>query len=452
MSRRRSINKSINQFGKQTLKPKIFNINGYQVMHIKSNTDVTRVQSIIKSGSFAENIKNSGISHLLEHLLLEAWTKCKGDCIKYWSDKGITFNAFTGGTLVSYFITGISKHNVDMINFISNITANAKFNNKMIKKSKDAVKQELLNYSNNPSWIYENVFYQRAYPNTKNGLFYIGDWSLKLKVLDSITKRDLENFYKKWYTPENMCFVIVSKMSEKSVKEMFTKYLPKSLISSDSKESRPRQKKILNFPKCKEPHPSITYVKWTDAKKTNFKVGFVSNVEPSDNEILYLDFIKDILVGDLSSYLYKILRDEMGLIYDISLSFDINYCTLLSEFNFSTNDSQSKLLLETFLTLMKDFTEGKFKDYQMNRVRDRLKMQDMETSKNTGYLAKLYGYQLIFDENFENEPKRLLGPSDIMKKIKNVSKRDIVKISKKIFNPKAIVIVYQSKKENKIIK
>ena len=51
-----------------------------------------------------ENKKNSGISHLLEHVLTESWTKCKNNCAKYWGNKGIITNASTGNTTINYYV------------------------------------------------------------------------------------------------------------------------------------------------------------------------------------------------------------------------------------------------------------------------------------------------------------------------------------------------------------
>ena len=53
-------------------------INGYKVVLVPvKNSNIIYVQSFILSGRMNENKKNSGISHLLEHVLTESWTKCK---------------------------------------------------------------------------------------------------------------------------------------------------------------------------------------------------------------------------------------------------------------------------------------------------------------------------------------------------------------------------------------
>ena len=75
---------------------KIKRINNFKVLMIPvKNTPVVYVQSFILSGYMNETPTNSGISHLLEHVLGDSWSKCNDDCAKYWGDRGIIANAST---------------------------------------------------------------------------------------------------------------------------------------------------------------------------------------------------------------------------------------------------------------------------------------------------------------------------------------------------------------------
>ena len=410
----------------------ILNINGYTVVHIHKNVKAPRVQSMIKSGSFAEKKSNSGVSHLLEHMLLDSWRKCRGDCTKYWGDKGISFNAFTGGTIVSYFINGLEKYERDMVDFICDITTGPKYDDEIIRKSKDAVREELLNYSNNPSWIMDNVFLNRLYPNKKNGLHYRDDWKLQIENLDNLDHKTIIEFFKKWYRKNNMIFSIVTKMDKHKVKEMFSKYL------------KPLKRDIKIVPSCPRPKQSITFVNWKDAKKTTFRVGFVSKITPNDDDVYYTDLIADILVGDMSSYLYHILRDKMNLIYEIDLSFETNYCNIAPIFEFSCNDKNAELLLTTFVKLMKKFLKSDYDDFQFNRAKERLLLKKYETCQNTNFLGTFYGSQVIYGRK-----NKIITPDSLMNKIDEISKEKLTKISRKFFEIDTMVIVYQARKKMK---
>lgn len=413
------------------MKPTEFNINNYTVIYIPNNTDVTMVQSFIIGGNFAEKEKESGISHLLEHVIIDGWKKCKGKCIDYWSDKGISFNAYTDNTLVSYFITGIQLYNEDMIKFISDITTNPYFNNNLISKCKDAVKEELLIYQNNPEWILDNLYNKTIYNET--GLNHNQDISLKLNVLDSLTKDNLINFFNKWYNPSNIVFTVTTKLPIDDVKQIMKKSLKKNSYKQIKYQ-------LVSFPK-----PSLQFVKYNEAKKVIFRIGFVSDIKPMDDDSIYIGLISDMLCGDLTSFLHKILRDKLNLIYGIKLTFDNNYCNIVSTFSVSCIEKNAKKLIENFINLMNIFIVGKYNDDLIKRTKYRLKMVKSETCENTNFLSNFYGNQYIMKKLVPD--KKIYSFEETNNNIQNISKKDIVRISNRLFNFDTITIAYMYKNE-----
>ena len=67
----------------------IYEINGVSVVFNKLKTSKTvRVESYINQGCFNETLNNIGISHLLEHICTDGWSKCgKSTCSEYWKKK-----------------------------------------------------------------------------------------------------------------------------------------------------------------------------------------------------------------------------------------------------------------------------------------------------------------------------------------------------------------------------
>ena len=83
----------------------ILDINDFKViLNHDKNSKTTKVVSYISHGFINETKENTGISHLLEHMVKEGWNKCseKG-CSDYWKKKGVLTNASTGQTNVKYY-------------------------------------------------------------------------------------------------------------------------------------------------------------------------------------------------------------------------------------------------------------------------------------------------------------------------------------------------------------
>ena len=79
------------------------------LLNTNKHAKTTLVESYINNGAVDENRENLGISHLLEHICTDGWSKCRNNCSEFWKKRGVILNASTGQTYVNYFIKGLPK-------------------------------------------------------------------------------------------------------------------------------------------------------------------------------------------------------------------------------------------------------------------------------------------------------------------------------------------------------
>ena len=160
-----------------------------------------------------ENRKNLDISHLLEHILTESWTKCDNNCAQYRGKTGIITNAFTSDTIINYYGKGLHQHRKEILEYIVSITTKPKIHTERISVEKKAVKEELDSEMNDPAWkigFELNKFYYKCYVGLKN----VQNFPLQIKNLEYFGKKELENYCNEIYTPANIFFVIAGKFNE----------------------------------------------------------------------------------------------------------------------------------------------------------------------------------------------------------------------------------------------
>ena len=58
-------------------KIKLYTVNGYSILLISIPSKATYVQGYIQTGFINENKTNIGLSHLVEHISVSSWKKCK---------------------------------------------------------------------------------------------------------------------------------------------------------------------------------------------------------------------------------------------------------------------------------------------------------------------------------------------------------------------------------------
>jgi len=407
-------------------------INGYKIIYINNNKPITSIFCIVNTGSVFETKTEIGLAHLIEHVLTYSWKRCKGNCNSYWSKKGVSINGETHLMHTKYSIFGSTENSESMYDYIASILTDPSFNKKTLSDSKHAVKDELLIKLNNPSWKIDDAYAKSIQDNTKyNGYSRSQDIISKIKNLDKITMQDIINFYNKWYRVNNMFLSIVTNESIDKITSYLHKYL----------KNRPKIIKMkipLNL-SCVDCSSVINRV---DAKKTTYSIGFIYN-NPDINNFMYYELIKDILLGDICSLLYTVLRDKLNLIYKISLDYIIYSTYILSTFNVDCQIINSKKLYVSLIKTLRNFVNGKFDNKLLNRSKERLNIMYINNGvSNTEDLNQFYSNQYMLTNKAD------LTMDQVHHKIQNVSKSKIVDIAKKLFNfDKTIVVCETNIKE-----
>ena len=161
-------------------------------------------------------VKNKfGLAHFLEHMLFKGTKKRKNS--KAISDEiyscGATTNAMTTYDVTGYYITTASEHIEKQLDILSDMLFNSQF--KGLKSEKDVV-------------ISENKMNETA-PDDKliilfNNLLFKGttfehDTGGLNKDIRKFTKKDVVDFYNKYYSPDNIVLSICGKVLNIIMKE-----------------------------------------------------------------------------------------------------------------------------------------------------------------------------------------------------------------------------------------
>jgi predicted Zn-dependent peptidase len=416
-------------------------INGYNITYIKCsknirgiNKDVTRIHIYVRAGMIHETEKETGIAHLLEHIILDSWVKCKGNCTKYFSKKGVLSNAHTHCDYTEYHITGLSRYDDIMYDYMSSIISKPHIDEKCLYRAKQAVTDELLNGINNRSWSLHDALFKNISDNI--GIANSSDFPKMLKNLNQINLEDILMFYRKWYRPENVFFFVIS---NKNPSGYLKKYLhhnedSKQDLGKDPKQNNVSLKTKTNYVFLSEPR----------SKKTKFLIGFTSENNIPRSDVIYYDLIKHILCTGLSSYLYLTLRDKMNLIYDIQYSYEIiksnNDIKVVSAFATSSQFKNSENLLKNFISLLNKFIKGSYDISFLNRAKQSMLVVYSEMCRSSStYVTNFYGSQMLLS----SKDDKFFDSDTSMKMNLAMTQKDLAKISRRLF--KDIVIITETK-------
>lgn len=410
-----------------SISDEIYNINGYNILLLKSNIDNITIKSFIDTGYINEDEDNLGINHLIEHVLVNSNKLCDKDCITDMNKNGITMNAYTGLNIINYFTSGIKSDLEKMVTFIIETTINYdNINDKIIEKEKKAIINELLqNYNNSLINIY-NIFNDKIY--NYYGLNNFFNYKKQIKNLDNLNEEKLKNFYLKYYN--KILFVISGNFNKHLVLDLF-----RNLLKNDKINDYEHENKIGH---CFKFIKGAYYLHDEKIKNTSIMVGFPSIIENSIKNTILLDisikYIKDISMD--------ILRAKENLIYSLDIISSMNYCGTLVQVSINTINEYSKKTLDIFGKIIKD----SFKSINEEFVKGIKKKLIFSVNKQNSE-EELTFYENIYINNLFNKCNdKIITFKEYINYYLNIDSSDIKKILQKIFDFDKMVIVYTSQK------
>jgi predicted Zn-dependent peptidase len=397
---------------KNIVVPKLHIINGYKVLFVPKGKDILHIECVIRNGFCTETKETSGINHLLEHVMVNAWKNCKTSCNDFWDSKGYYVNAVTDKTTMSYYIKGLNKEWKNMVSYIASIIDHPKITPENLKNEKNAVIEELLTFSNDPESVVNQLFNMNFYES--DGLKHADDWKLQIHNLKHLSVKDVYDIYNAQFNVQNMMFVVMGDFDLSAVKSLLHQHL-----------KHPKQGEIQQMD-CFSYQHKIIFSK-QDIENAKIVIGFPS-IE--NHNYIYLSSILSLL----HILFFNEFRTKQSLIYDIHVSSELNGCgtTIFIEFDVQTTQTEKVLVL--LFKYIRYLQKTPIKNLEGFKNQEIYKYVTNKNSIMNYYSSLLY----------KNAP--FYTKSQIIDKIKKINAKEIMTILQQLFQLDKALCVYQCKK------
>jgi len=256
-------------------------------------------------GSRLEGYGETGMAHLLEHMLFKG-TPSRPDVWKLLQDHGANFNGTTWWDRTNYFEElPASGENLD---FALALEADRMVNSKIaaedLAKEFSVVRNEFEKTENQPEIVLEDKVLATAFEWHNYGKSTIGSRS----DIERVPVENLRAFYKRYYQPDNALLIVAGKFEEKHALDLVAKYF--------GAIPRPARKLAKTW--------TVEPVQDGERQVTVRRAGDVAIVElayhglaGADPDKVAEDAIVDILTNKPSGRLYKALV-EKGIASEVS--------------------------------------------------------------------------------------------------------------------------------------
>jgi zinc protease len=287
--------------------------NGLQViLHVDRKLPVVHVNQWFHVGSKNERIGRSGFAHLFEHMMFQGSKNANKEYFTYVESAGA--NLFEGGVngttdwdRTNYFAT-VASANLETLLWLESdrlATLPDALTKEKLDNQRDVVKNERRQGLENQPYgrwvklVFENLFpYRHPYANDVIGSH---------EDLTAATLDDVKEFFKTYYTPNNLSLVIAGDFDPAEAKKLIEKYFG-TIAAGPSLDRPARGGGKLDGEKIVEVNDRVSQ------ERTYFAWHTPAFFDPGDAE---MDLINSILTDGLSSRLNK------TLIYDRQLCSDV---------------------------------------------------------------------------------------------------------------------------------
>jgi len=382
----------------------------------------------VKTGSAYEEDNEKGISHFIEHMMFKGTEKRGiGEIDREIKKLGGYNNAFTSYDATNYVIVLPSEHIEKALEIEYDAITSSVFDENELEKEREVILNELYMGLDRPY-----TFLWQKLTNLAFDVYYKDPIIGYPEVLKSMKRQDLINYYKKFYSPENIVIVISGDVNTQKTIE----YLKNTFGKIPKKGSQKilEQKNKINT--------GLKYKVYSGKIDGRYLAISFMIPEALDKDIPALEVLARVLSGSESSIFVQEIKEKKQIVDSIDT--DLFTGKFGGIFAISTLFREKKyedVLQEIFSEIEKvklygikqqDIDRTKM-DIITEEAKENMKVENI--ASNLGYFEILGNYELYYD---------------YYEKLKRITKDDLIKVANKYLNLQnaSIVFYYPEKEKN----
>lgn len=402
-------------------------------------------------GSRYEEKKINGISHFLEHMAFKGTQKRPSALAIASTIDGIggEFNAYTSKDHTGYYIKAAKKHTTLLLDVLSDMLLNSKFDEKELEKEKGVIIEEIHMYEDTPMRHVSDIYENLLYGDTKLGRDIAG----RKEVIKSVKREDFLSYMDRFYGPANTVVVVAGGFDD----EISNDKLPISNKSQNPNSKIQKlvenylgdwEKKEVEKPELiddKQVKPAVL-VKYKDTQQAHLCLG-VRSYHLTHPGRYKLGVLTAILGGGMSSRLFIEVREKRGLAYYVRSNNeqyqDVGNFVTQAGVDVGRIEDAVKVMLEQFAKIR----EEKVNEEELSKAKEYLKGRftlELEDSRN---IASLFATNELLEDSIRT-------PQEMLAEIDSVTARDVQAVAREIFrqNTLNLAIIGPYKEEKRFRK
>jgi len=253
----------------------------------------------INAGSRHEPEENWGSAHFIEHMMFKGTeTRSADDLSEFMTQVGGQINAFTSKEITCYHGRVIDERLGDLAEVLCDMLCNSRFDEEDISKEYRVIVEEIGMYEDSPSDVADDTLTKVIFEGSL-GRPVLGS----RESLSKVTGSNLKQYKNATYTGANIVVALAGAFPD-------TAYDKITELFSALPQGEP------NTLTCSDYTPGYVFTE-KDTEQNHMLFAF-PGVDCYDERRYAVQILSDILGGDMSSRLFREMREKRGLCYSVS--------------------------------------------------------------------------------------------------------------------------------------
>ena len=401
--------------------------NGIKLITIKKDSQIAAVHAGINIGSLFEEKQEKGIAHFIEHMLFKGTESRTNEKLNSdLENLGGEYNAYTDFNCTVYSATILSEELENSLILFGDMLLNSTFPKVEIEKERGVILAEIRTSKDD----IEDLSFKRVNEIAFKYSPLREDTIGSENIIKKITRKQLVDFYNKYYVPNNCFISIVSPFEHEDIISLVNKYFGNWTMKKFEK------KKIIteNHQFVKE----ISYKK--EIEQSTILYLYTFNGLSKDEE-LALRILNHKFGESSNSILFRELREERGLSYDVYTHLDTSNNVKTLYIYTAVSEENVDEAIEVIDTAIRDIESEKivFDDNTIALMKKIFKTAIASTLEDSTDLGNYVIHQAMDNED-------IYQFVEDMKNMGNVKSEDLYNISRKVLQKPTIHIFLPEKR------
>jgi predicted Zn-dependent peptidase len=368
-------------------------------------------------GARHEDVRTSGLSHLIEHLMFKGTERRTARQIAEEFDAtGGQLNAYTSKEYTCYYARVLDMHLPRATEVLADMILHSCFAPEDLEKEKGVVQEEIKMYEDSPDEMVHDLFTQAILDGHPLGRTILGT----ADTVSHFTRKDLLAYLRRHYTPDNLVVAAAGHADHEAVVAEVERHLG-DFRGRRSGEGEGRW--------TANPRP-ILRAKETEQVHLCLGVEGLRRSDPRKYALFTLDVI---LGGGMSSRLFQELREERGLVYS-TYSYHVCYREtglfgIYAGMSPRNADEVVELVNEEFGRLLAEGVQEK----ELQRAKEQLKGSLVLSLESTASRMSRIAKSELFEERYDT-------PDGLVAKVDAVTAEDVDALARELLAAERVTL------------